>query len=124
MINDHCSLIIDHSKKAIRCATHLAAGGTNDRSDDKTDERLEELHPASRIRSAAADSRPLIDTVFRLPDCPAVIAIALRGRPSRAARNRMSSALAAPPAGGAATLILSASPCRPATAVVRARGTM
>src|SRR6266542_1380279 len=112
MINDHWSFEERHSLRhppGCQCARNkaehgaertdqLAADRAGNRADDEADEGLEKLHPASRIRSAIADSMPVIDTVFRLPDCPAVIAIALRGHLSRAARNRMSSVLAAPPA--------------------------
>src|SRR5215467_2117281 len=45
-----------------------------------------------------------------------------RGRAHWRARKRMSSLLAAPPAGGAATRIFSASPCAPTYSVTRAFG--
>jgi len=83
---------------------------------------LPSLYYLLRARTAASVASPAISTVLRRPAAPAAIATALRDTPSRSARKRTSSALAAPSTGGAATRILIASPCRPATAVVRARG--
>ncbi len=58
---------------------------------------------------------------FRLED-PDTSSTDLRGTLKRFARNRMSSSLAAPSTGGAFTRILIASPCRPTTSVLAARG--
>ena len=59
--------------------------------------------------------------LWRLED-PDTNSIDLRGTLRRFARNRMSSSLAAPSTGGAFTRILIASPCRPTTSVLEARG--
>src|SRR5258708_39716451 len=61
----------DKAEQASPHAEHLAADGTNDRSDDKTDQRLEELHPASRIRSTIC--RTMLSTI--------TATIALRSNP-------------------------------------------
>src|SRR6266496_2165836 len=77
----------------------------------------------SSARASASAATPSTATVLRRVVAPRAMVTAPRGTPTRSATKRTSSAFAAPSTGGAASLILMASPRRPDTSVRRARGT-
>src|SRR6266550_4245629 len=64
----------------------------------------------SSARASASAATPSTATVLRRVVAPRAMVTAPRGTPTRSATNRTSSAFAAPSTGGAASLILMASP--------------